>query len=297
MSADATGSAGRVPVAKTYKLAIGGAFPRSESGRSYAVTDRTGRFLANASLASRKDARDAVSAAAKAAPDWAGRTAMNRGQILYRLAEMLETRRDELAARVAEAEGATDAEATALVDASVDRWVWYAGWADKLAHALGTANPVSGPFFNFSSPEPVGVVAVVAPEASSLLGLTSVLAPVLASGNVAVVVASEEGPLPAISLAEAAATADLPGGVINVLTGRQAELVPTLAAHRDVQGLDLAGVVDAERAAEWERLSADNLKRVSRPVSGGDAAWREAPGLGRLQAFLETKTVWHPKGR
>ncbi|MEU9874233.1 aldehyde dehydrogenase family protein [Actinomadura sp. NPDC048021] len=280
----------RLSVRKTYKLYIGGAFPRSESGRSYPVTDSKGRFLANASQASRKDARDAVVAARKAFPGWSGRTAYNRGQILYRIAEMLEGRRDQFVDELRQA-GASKGAAGTEVDAAVDRWVWYAGWADKLDAVAGAANPVSGPFFNFSTPEPTGVVAVVAPD-SPLLGLVSVLAPVIVSGNTAVVVASEPAPLPSVTLAEVLATSDLPGGVVNVLTGRRTEIAPWLAAHMDVNALDLAGALP-EHLQELEEKAAGNLKRVLLPA-GGD--WTDEPGTARMTAFLETKTVWHPVG-
>ncbi len=281
----------RLAVRKTYKLFIGGAFPRSESGRSYVVTDAKGRFVANASRASRKDARDAVAAARKAVPGWSGRTAYNRGQILYRVAEMLEGRRDQFAAELRDA-GRGKAQAGAEVDAAVDRWVWYAGWADKIAAVAGSVNPVSGPFFNFSTPEPTGVVAVVAPD-SPLLGLVSVVAPAIVSGNTAVVVASEPAPLPAITLAEVLATSDLPAGVINILTGRRAELAPWLADHMDVNAIDLTGAAP-EDVPDLESRAAGNLKRVLRPEGGED--WSAEPGTGRMTAFLETKTVWHPMG-
>jgi acyl-CoA reductase-like NAD-dependent aldehyde dehydrogenase len=280
----------RLPVRKTYKLFIGGAFPRSESGRTYVVADAKGRFAANAAQASRKDARDAVSAARKAFPGWSGRTAYNRGQILYRIAEMLEGRRDQFIGELRGA-GASKSEAAAEVDAAVDRWVWYAGWADKLAAVTGAANPVSGPFFNFSTPEPAGVVAVVAPD-SPLLGLVSVVAPVIVSGNTCVVVASEPAPLPSITLAEVLATSDLPGGVVNILTGRRAEIAPWLASHMDVNAIDLAGVGDDD-VRDLEDKAAENLKRVLRP---GDDDWTGDPGTARMTAFLETKTVWHPVG-
>ncbi|GAA4366209.1 aldehyde dehydrogenase family protein [Actinomadura verrucosospora] len=280
----------RLSVRKTYKLYIGGAFPRSESGRSYPVTDSKGRFLANASQASRKDARDAVVAARKAFPGWSGRTAYNRGQILYRIAEMLEGRRDQFVDELRQA-GASKGAAGTEADAAVDRWVWYAGWADKLDAVAGAANPVSGPFFNFSTPEPTGVVAVVAPD-SPLLGLVSVLAPVIVSGNTAVVVASEPAPLPSVTLAEVLATSDLPGGVVNILTGRRTEIAPWLAAHMDVNALDLAGALP-EHLQELEEKAAGNLKRVLLPT-GGD--WTDEPGTARMTAFLETKTVWHPVG-
>jgi len=288
---DAPGT--RLAVRKTYKLFIGGAFPRSESGRSYPVTDAKGRFLANAALASRKDVRDAVVAARKAFGGWSRRTAYNRGQILYRIAEMLEGRRDQFIAEVAAAEGLSARKATPQVDAAIDRWVWYAGWADKVAQVYGNANPVAAPFFNLSSPEPTGVVGVVAPTTPSLLGLVSVLAPVIVTGNTAVVLASEPHPLPAITLSEVLATSDLPGGVVNVLTGRVAETLPWLAGHMDVNAVDLTGVTDPELAAEAERAAAENLKRVLRPSTPD---WMADPGTGRLTAFLETKTVWHPKG-
>ncbi|NUW45988.1 aldehyde dehydrogenase family protein [Nonomuraea rhodomycinica] len=280
----------RLAVRKTYKLFIGGAFPRSESGRSYAVTSPDGDFLANAARASRKDARDAVVAARKAFPGWSGATAYNRGQILYRVAEMLEGRRAQLAGEL----GLGRAEALASVDAAVDRLVWYAGWSDKIAAVRGTANPVAGPYFNLSSPEPTGVVAVVAP-ADPLLGLVSVVAPVIVTGNTCVVVASEPSPLAAITFAEVLATSDLPGGVVNVLTGHQAELAPWLAAHMDVNGLDLTGVTDADLALRCEQEAAGNLKRVLRPVPE-PADWTADPGLTRMTGFLETKTVWHPLG-
>ncbi|WP_119727153.1 aldehyde dehydrogenase family protein [Thermomonospora amylolytica] len=280
----------RLAVRKTYKLFIGGAFPRSESGRSYVVNDAKGNFWANASQASRKDARDAVSAARKAFGGWSGRTPYNRGQILYRIAEMLEGRRGQFVEEL-RAAGAGRNAATAEVDAAIDRWVWYAGWADKIGAVTGSANPVAGPFFNFSTPEPMGVVAVVAPD-SPLLGLVSVVAPVIVSGNTCVVVASEPAPLTAITLAEVLATSDLPGGVVNVLTGRRAELAPWLAAHMDVNALDLAGA-PADLVPSLEEAAAGNLKRVLRPGAGD---WTADPGTRRMTAFLETKTVWHPVG-
>ncbi|AUH40982.1 MULTISPECIES: aldehyde dehydrogenase family protein [unclassified Streptomyces] len=283
----------RLSVLKTYKLYVGGKFPRSESGRVYEVTDAKGRWLANAPRASRKDARDAVVAARKAVAGWSGATAYNRGQVLYRVAEMLQGRREQYVAEVADAEGLSKAKSAAQVDAAIDRWVWYAGWTDKIAQVAGGGNPVAGPYFNLSAPEPTGVVAVVAPQESALLGLVSVLAPVIATGNAAVVVAAEERPLPALSLAEVLATSDVPGGVVNVLSGRTAEIAPTLAAHQDVNAIDLTGA-DAELARELEVAAADNLKRVLRPRPPYD--WTADPGTGRLTAFLETKTVWHPTG-
>ncbi|MEU6479467.1 aldehyde dehydrogenase family protein [Streptomyces sp. NPDC047017] len=286
-------SPSRLPVFKTYKLYVGGKFPRSESGRVYEVTDAKGNWLANAPQSSRKDARDAVVAARKAFGGWSGATAYNRGQVLYRVAEMLEGRREQFAREVAEAEGVARAKAAATVDAAIDRWVWYAGWTDKIAQVTGGANPVAGPYFNLSSPEPTGVVAVLAPQESSFLGLVSVLAPVIATGSTAVVIASEKAPLPALSLAEVLATSDVPGGVVNVLSGRTAEIAAPLAAHQDVNAIDLAGA-DEALAKELEAAAADNLKRVLRPQPVDD--WTADPGTGRMTAFLETKTVWHPTG-
>ena len=283
----------RLSVFKTYKLYVGGKFPRSESGRVYEVTDAKGKWLANAPQSSRKDARDAVVAARKAFGGWSGATAYNRGQILYRIAEMLEGRRDQYVREVGEAEGLSRSKAAAQVDAAIDRWVWYAGWTDTIAQVVGGGNPVAGPFFNLSSPEPTGVVAVLAPQESSFLGLVSVVAPVIATGNTAVVIASEKAPLPALSLGEVLATSDLPGGVVNILSGRTAEIAAPLAAHQDVNAIDLAGA-DEVLAKELEIAAADNLKRVLRPQPVDD--WAAAPGTDRMTAFLETKTVWHPTG-
>ena len=283
----------RLSVFKTYKLYVGGKFPRSESGRVYEVTDSKGEWLANAPLSSRKDARDAVVAARKAFGGWSGATAYNRGQILYRIAEMLEGRREQFTREVAEAEGLSKSKAAAQVDAAIDRWVWYAGWTDKIAQIVGGANPVAGPYFNLSTPEPTGVVAVLAPQDSSFLGLISVLAPVIATGNTAVLIASEKSPLPALSLGEVLATSDVPGGVVNILSGRTAEITPSLASHQDVNAIDLAGA-DEELAKELEIAAADNLKRVLRPQPVDN--WTATPGIDRLTAFLETKTVWHPTG-
>ena len=293
----------RIEVRKTYKLYIGGAFPRSESGRTYEVRDSHDRFLANAAMGSRKDSRDAVVAARGAFAKWAGATAYNRGQVLYRVAELMEGRRAQFAIEVAAAEGLTPARADKVVSQAIDRWVWYAGWADKLAQVLGGVNPVAGPYFNISAPEPTGVVAALAPQGSSLLGLVSVLAPIVVSGNTAVVLTSERRPLPAITLCEVLATSDVPAGVINVITGRTAEVAPWLAAHQDVNAIDLAGAADSDDLswAELERAGAENLKRVLRPAGHGAEAiepdWSPAPDLTRLKACLETKTVWHPKGR
>jgi acyl-CoA reductase-like NAD-dependent aldehyde dehydrogenase len=282
----------RLRVRKTYKLAIGGAFPRSESGRSYPVHDASGALLAHAAQASRKDVRDAVVAARKAFPAWSGATAYNRGQVTYRVAEMLDGRREQFASEVAAAEGVTAEVATRTVDDAIDRIVWYAGWADKYAQVAGSANPIAGPYFNFSLPEPTGVVAILAPQESSLLGFVSALAPVLCTGNTAVIVASERRPLPAVSLSEVLATSDLPGGVANVLTGFTSELAPWLASHRDVNAIDLGGVAASDRA-ELARAAADNVKRVYAPDFED---WAADPGTARLTAFVETKTVWHPIG-
>jgi acyl-CoA reductase-like NAD-dependent aldehyde dehydrogenase len=284
----------RLAVRKTYKLYIGGAFPRSESGRSYEVNDSKGRFLANAAWASRKDARDAVVAARGAFSKWSAMTAYNRGQVLYRVAEVMEGRHAQFVDEVESGEGLSASRARAAVDAAIDRWVWYAGWTDKLAAVVGGANPVAGPYFDFSLPEPSGVVAVLAPQQSSLLGLVSVLAPVLAGGNTAVVVSSKERPLPAVTLGEVLATSDVPGGVVNLLTGDAGEIGPWLAEHADVDGIDLTGAA-AGSAMELERMAAGTIKRVIRPPAG-DPDWTADPGLTRMTPFLETKTVWHPIG-
>ena len=286
----------RIDVRKTYKLYIGGAFPRSESAYSYEVTDSKGVFVANAALASRKDARDAVTAARKAFGPWSGRTAYNRAQIVYRIAEVLEDRRPQFVRAVVQSEGLTPSRAEKVVDAAIDRLVWYAGWADKITQVVGSANPVAGPFFNLSTPEPTGVVAVLAPQESSLLGLVSVLAPVIVTGNTVVVVSSYDRPLPAVNLAEVLATSDVPGGVVNILTGSAATVAPWLASHMDVNAIDLTGVAgDAALATDLEVAAADNLKRVRRaPATEPD--WTDDPGLEPITTFLETKTVWHPIG-
>jgi acyl-CoA reductase-like NAD-dependent aldehyde dehydrogenase len=262
----------RLPVRKTYKLYIGGEFPRSESGRTYEAQG------ANVARASRKDLRDAVRSARQAFAKWAGMTAYNRGQVLYRIAEMMEARRAEFAELCS---GAKE------VERSIDRFVWYAGWSDKLAQVLGSSNPVAGPYFNFTVPEPTGVVGILAPEEPPLAGLVSRLAPAIVGGNVAVVVASESSPLAAIELAEVLATSDVPGGVVNLLTGHRDELAPVLAAHMDVNALDLAGA-DGQ-VEELERLAADNVKRVVRGAPDEQSPWD-------IAAFLELKTVWHPIG-
>jgi acyl-CoA reductase-like NAD-dependent aldehyde dehydrogenase len=291
----------RVEVRKTYKLYIGGQFPRSESGRSYVVAAADGTPLANAVRASRKDLRDAVRSARGAAQGWADRTAMNRGQVLYRVAELMEGRRDQFVAEVELAEGLRPEQAREVVARSIDRWVWYAGWADKIAQVLGSSNPVASDFFNFTIPEPTGVVGIVAPETSSLLGLVSRLAPPLVAGNAVLVLASEARPLPAITLTEVLATSDVPAGVVNVLTGRKRELVPVLAAHVDVDSIDVWGVPDDLRA-DVELSAADSIKRVvRRPAGTTDARfdWLDDRASERpewIAAYLEMKTVWHPIG-
>jgi acyl-CoA reductase-like NAD-dependent aldehyde dehydrogenase len=286
----------RVDVRKTYKLFIGGAFPRSESGHSYAVTDSKGKFVANAALASRKDARDAVQAARKACGGWSSRTAYNRAQILYRVAEVMEDRRPQFVDAVRQSEGLAAARAEKVVDESIDRLVWYAGWADKITQVVGNANPVAGPYFNLSTPEPTGVVAVLAPQESSLLGLVSTVAPVIVTGNTVVVVSSYDRPLPAVTFSEVLATSDVPGGVVNILTGAAATVAPWLAAHMDVNAIDLTGVAgDADLARNLEIAAAENLKRVRRaPAIEPD--WTTDPGIDAMTTFLETKTVWHPIG-
>ena len=291
----------RIDVRKTYKLYIGGAFPRSESGRSYVVRAADGSPIANACRASRKDLREAVRAARKAAGGWADKTAMNRGQVLYRVAELMEGRRDQFVAEVSGAEGLKEAKARELVARSIDRWVWYAGWADKISQVLGSANPVAAPYFNFTIPEPTGVVGLVAPEQSSLLGLVSRLAPPLVTGNAAVVIASETRPLPSVTLGEVLATSDVPAGVVNILTGLKTELVPVMAGHVDVDAMDVWGVPDDLRT-EVEVVAADNVKRLSRrPAGVADARfdWLDDRATERpewIAAFLEMKTVWHPIG-
>ncbi|WP_322936900.1 aldehyde dehydrogenase family protein [Nocardioides bizhenqiangii] len=292
----------RIDVRKTYKLYIGGAFPRSESGHSYEVQDSKGKFVANAAKASRKDVRDAVVAARKAFPGWAGRTAYNRAQILYRIAEVMEDRRPQFVQAVQQSEGPSTGSGRAAaaagrqVDEAIDRLVWYAGWADKLGQVVGNANPVAGPFFNHSAPEPTGVVGVLAPQASSLLGLVSVVAPVIVTGNTSVVVSSYSRPLPAVTFAEVLATSDVPGGVVNLLTGDAATLGPWLAAHMDVNAIDLTGIAgDEETATALEVAAADNLKRVRR-APAAEPSWADAPALATMTDFVETKTVWHPIG-
>jgi acyl-CoA reductase-like NAD-dependent aldehyde dehydrogenase len=294
-----TSAADRLGVRKTYKLYIGGEFPRTESGRAYEVFDARGRLLANACRGTRKDIRDAVRAARTAFPGWAARTAYNRSQILYRIAELMEGRHDQFTAEVMAAEGIGRQRATRLVNAAIDRWVWYAGWADKYGQMLGTVNPVNGSYFNFSVPEPTGVVGLIAPEASSLLGLVSRLAPIIVSGNAVVIIGSEQRPLPAVTLTEVLATSDVPGGVVNLITGLRRELVQHLAGHMDVNGLDAFGLDPAQGAA-IEELAVENVKRLVRPPgSGSDAVdWlsprSQSPYL--IADFVEIKTVWHPIG-
>jgi len=281
----------RLAVPKTYKLYIGGKFPRSESGRTYEVLSKKGGFLANAALASRKDARDAIVAARGAVAGWSGATAYNRGQVLYRIAELLEGRREQFVEELIASEGASKSAAIKQVDAAIDAWVWYAGWADKYVQVAGNGNAVSGPYFNLSTPEPTGVVAIVAPQGSSgsLLGLVSVVAPAILTGNTVVVVANQVAPLAAISLSEVLATSDVPGGVVNILTGSPAEIAPWLAGHADVNALDLAGAEHLDWV-DLQVIAADTLKRVLPPEAGVPV-----PSLERIVALTETKTVWHTK--
>ena len=281
----------RLDVKKTYKLFIGGKFPRSESGHTYELTNPKGEFVANVVLASRKDARDAVVAARAAQPGWEGATAYNRGQVLYRIAEMLEGRREQFVAEIRELTGASEIQANKEVDAAIDSWVWHAGWSDKVDSVAGSMNPVAGPFFNISTNQPTGVVAAFAPQKSSLVGLVNTIAPIIVTGNAVVVIASETLPLSAITLTEVLATSDLPGGVVNVLTGKEKDLSPWLASHQDVNAVDLEGTSDP---VDLEILAAETLKRVIRP-----GAFSRSGSLGSLQqilAFMEVKTVWHPKG-
>jgi acyl-CoA reductase-like NAD-dependent aldehyde dehydrogenase len=281
----------RLDVRKTYKLYIGGAFPRSESGRSYPVLDRKKQVVARPARASRKDLRDAVRAARAAWKGWSEATAYNRGQVLYRVAELMEGRREQFAHELALMGTKNPAHE---VEAAIDRWVWYAGWADKIHHVAGTVNPVAGPYFDFTFPEPTGVVGVIAPEEPALLGLVSRLAPVIVSGNTAVVLSSERKPLAAVTLCEVLATSDVPGGVVNVLTGLKTELIPWLASHMDVNAIDTTGVPD-HLLAEVEAAAATNVKRA---VRGGSADFfdESAQSPYDVIAFMEMKTVWHPMG-
>ncbi|MEI7453911.1 MAG: aldehyde dehydrogenase family protein [Actinomycetes bacterium] len=277
----------RIDVKKTYKLFIGGQFPRSESGRSYEITGADGKFIANPALASRKDLRDAVTAAKSALPGWSGATAFNRGQILYRIAEIMEGRRDQFVAEILALEGGTTKAATAQVTEAIDLWVWYAGWCDKISTIAGATNPIAGPYYNFTIPEELGVVGVIAEQKESLLGLIAAIAPVIATGNTAVVIASEKRPLPAITLSEALATSDLPVGVLNILTGKVSELAPWLASHMEIDGLDVTGV-NSKIESELRIAGAENLKRIHR--------FNKAQSPERMLAFMEAKTVWHPIG-
>jgi len=283
----------RLAVRKTYKLYIGGEFPRSESGRSYPATGPDGEVVARVARASRKDLREAVRAARSAFAEWSGATAYNRGQVLYRVAELMEGRRDQFVAEAGRS-GAEDPDRE--VEAAIDRLVWYAGWSDKIHHILGTVNPVAAPYFDFTIPEPTGLVGVVAPEEPALLGLVSRLAPVVVGGNCTVVLASERWPLPSVTLAEVLATSDVPGGVINILTGYTTELVPWLAGHMDVNAIDITGLSEDLRP-DVERLAADNVKRVVR-AHDGQREWltERAQSPYAVTAFMEMKTVWHPMG-
>jgi len=277
----------RIDVMKTYKLYIGGTFPRSESGRSYELKDKKGNFIANPALASRKDLRDAVVAAKAAFSGWSHATAYNRGQILYRMAEMLESRTEQFVAEIKALEGVSDSVARKQVQDSIDLWVWYAGWSDKISTTSGGTNPIAGPYYNFTIPEPLGVVGVIADEKESLLGITRGLAPVITSGNTAVLIASERLPLSAISLAEVMATSDLPAGVVNILTGSKSELIPWLASHMEVDGLDISGA-EKKLDGEIKRAGTENLKRIYR--------FEKDASLKRILSFTEYKTVWHPIG-
>jgi acyl-CoA reductase-like NAD-dependent aldehyde dehydrogenase len=277
----------RIDVNKTYKLFIGGAFPRSESGRVYEIKGANKKFIANPSLASRKDLRDAVVAAKSAQPGWANATAFNRGQILYRIAEIMEGRSAQFVDEICALEGVTNKVAKSQVEAAIDTWVWYSGWCDKLSSVTGSLNQVSGPFYNFTTPEPLGVVAIFAENKPSLLGVVRTLAPVLAGGNSAVLIASENYPLPAITLSEALATSDVPGGVVNILTGKSAELAPWVGSHMEIDGVDVAGLTKKQEE-ELKLVGADNLKRIFR--------FNPDNHPERILSFMEQKTVWHPIG-
>jgi acyl-CoA reductase-like NAD-dependent aldehyde dehydrogenase len=277
----------RIDVKKTYKLFIGGASPRSESGRTYEVKDSKGNFIANPSLASRKDLRDAVVAARSAHGGWSGATAFNRGQILYRIAEMMEGRTAQFVDEIVALEGLTPSAAKKQVEEAVDLWVWYSGWCDKIGSIYGSTNAVSGSFYNFTIPEALGVVTVFAPAKPSLLGLVQSLAPVLAGGNTAIVIASEKYPLAAITLSEALGTSDVPGGVVNILTGSSAELAPWAGSHMDIDGIDASGLSTAQEK-DLRIAGADNLKRIFR--------FKDGKSPQRVLSFMENKTVWHPIG-
>jgi len=277
----------RIDVKKTYKLFIGGAFPRTESGRTYEVKNSKGVFIANPCMASRKDLKEAVVAARAAQSGWSQATAYNRGQILYRIAEMLEGRREQFSSEISELTGATAKKASDEVVASIDLLVWYAGWTDKISALDGATNPVAGPYYNFTIPEALGVVGFIAPKKSALLGFIAGVAPIIASGNTVIALASESSPLPAMSLAEVIATSDVPAGVINILTGKTAELAPWFASHMDIDGLDITGL-DSKFVAEVKVAGAQNLKRIH--------SFKEVATPGRILAFMESKTVWHPIG-
>jgi acyl-CoA reductase-like NAD-dependent aldehyde dehydrogenase len=277
----------RIDVNKTYKLFIGGAFPRSESGRVYEVKGADKKFIANPSLASRKDLRDAVVAAKSAHSGWANATAFNRGQILYRIAEIMEGRSEQFIDEICELEGVTSKAAKIQIEEAIDTWVWYSGWCDKLSSVTGSLNQVSGPFYNFTSPEALGVVAIFAENKPSLLGVVRTLAPVIAGGNAAVLIASENYPLSAITLSEVIATSDMPAGVVNILTGKSSELAPWVGAHMEIDGVDVAGL-SKKQEEELRLVGADNLKRVFRFSSINHP--------DRITSFMEQKTVWHPIG-
>lgn len=288
----------RVPVRKTYKLLIGGAFVRTESGRAYRAMSPAGDFLAHVPLGSRKDVRDAVKAARGAFGGWSGRTAYNRGQILYRAAEMLEERRAEFAAALVRSTGASRAAAAREVAVAVDRLVHFAGWADKIAAVLGSVNPVAAPYFDFSVPEPTGVVGIVSPESPALLPLVTRLAAVTVSGNTAVAIVSEKTPIPALLLGEVIGTSDVPSGVINIVTGKKSELVPALASHRDVDALD-DGSGDPALSKRIEEEAADRVRRIAHPKAASPADWfsaRACEGIAAVEPFVEIKTTWHPAG-
>lgn len=278
----------RLEVKKTYKLYIGGAFPRSESGRTYEIHSKGGQFIANACLASRKDLRDAVVAARSAQSSWANASAYNRGQILYRIAEMMEGRREQFAAEISAADGVPLEDAMKEVLSAIDRWIWYAGWSDKLSVLAGSTNPVSGPFYNFTIPEAMGVIGAIAPEDNSLMGLVDAIAPIIVSGNTCIVVASSRAPLSAITFAEVMATSDLPHGVCNVLTGNKKELTPWFASHMDINGLDISGVDDPSLISDIKTSGAANLKRIH--------SFSQSQNPQRILAFMEAKTIWHPIG-
>lgn len=275
----------RLDVKKTYKLFIGGAFPRSESGRSYEIKNKRGQFIANPAQASRKDLRDAVLAAKNAHPGWSGATAFNRGQILYRIAEMLEGRTSQFVDEIVATTGVTSSVAKQEVSAAIDLWVWYAGWCDKITSVSGNNNPIAGPYYNFTIPESLGVIGIVAEEKDSLIGLVRSLAPIIAGGNTSVLIASQSRPLAAITLAEVLVTSDLPAGVVNILTGIKTELAPWLASHMEIDGLDLSGI---DSIAELRVSGAENLKRIH--------TFEKDVSPERILAFMEYKTIWHPVG-